>query len=101
MILAKNKIVFLLMYKFNNPPHWFIHNVSLSLNRYNMYYLILKFPSMHVFTGLNMTTQVLQSVYHRLIEGWTIVFLPPMLLEKVEEPFDDERWLYEPKIDGH
>jgi DNA ligase-1 len=66
-----------------------------------MYYLILKFPSMHVFTGLNMTTQVLQSVYHRLIEGWSIVFLPPMLLEKVEEPFDDERWLYEPKIDGH
>lgn len=29
------------------------------------------------------------------------MFLPPMLLEKIEEPFDDERWLFEPKIDGH
>ncbi|MNC14972.1 putative DNA ligase-like protein [compost metagenome] len=25
----------------------------------------------------------------------------PMLLEKTEEPFDDERFIYEPKIDGH
>jgi DNA ligase 1 len=29
------------------------------------------------------------------------MFLPPMLLEKTEEPFDDERYLFEPKIDGH
>jgi DNA ligase-1 len=29
------------------------------------------------------------------------MFLPPMLLEKREEPFDDERFVFEPKIDGH
>jgi ATP-dependent DNA ligase len=29
------------------------------------------------------------------------MFLPPMLLEKRESPFDDDRYLYEPKIDGH
>jgi DNA ligase-1 len=29
------------------------------------------------------------------------MFLPPMLLEKTEEPFDDERYIFEPKIDGH
>jgi DNA ligase-1 len=29
------------------------------------------------------------------------MFLKPMLLEKRETPFDDERYLYEPKIDGH
>jgi len=29
------------------------------------------------------------------------MFLEPMLLEKREQPFDDERYLYEPKIDGH
>jgi DNA ligase-1 len=29
------------------------------------------------------------------------MFLPPMLLEKRENPFDDERYLFEPKIDGH
>jgi DNA ligase-1 len=29
------------------------------------------------------------------------MFLPPMLLEKREEPFDDSRYIFEPKIDGH
>ncbi|MBW5447826.1 ATP-dependent DNA ligase [Cohnella sp. CFH 77786] len=29
------------------------------------------------------------------------MFLPPMLLEKQEKPFDDDRYLFEPKIDGH
>lgn len=29
------------------------------------------------------------------------MFLTPMLLVKREEPFDDERYLFEPKIDGH
>uniref|UniRef100_UPI003F66A1C1 ATP-dependent DNA ligase n=1 Tax=Gorillibacterium sp. sgz5001074 TaxID=3446695 RepID=UPI003F66A1C1 len=30
-----------------------------------------------------------------------MTFISPMLLEKVEEPFDDPRFIYEPKIDGH
>jgi DNA ligase 1 len=30
-----------------------------------------------------------------------MLFLPPMLLEKREKPFDDERYIFEPKIDGH
>jgi DNA ligase-1 len=29
------------------------------------------------------------------------MFLTPMLLEKREQPFDDARFLFEPKIDGH
>lgn len=29
------------------------------------------------------------------------MFLEPMLLSKVEEPFDDDRYIFEPKIDGH
>jgi len=29
------------------------------------------------------------------------IFLEPMLLEKRENPFDDDQYLYEPKIDGH
>lgn len=29
------------------------------------------------------------------------MFIPPMLLEKRESPFDDDRYIYEPKIDGH
>jgi DNA ligase 1 len=29
------------------------------------------------------------------------MFLPPMLLEKVESPFDDDNYIFEPKIDGH
>lgn len=29
------------------------------------------------------------------------MFLAPMLLEKREKPFDDDRYLFEPKIDGH
>ncbi|MCD9023294.1 ATP-dependent DNA ligase [Cohnella silvisoli] len=29
------------------------------------------------------------------------MFLPPMLPEKRENPFDDERYIFEPKIDGH
>ncbi|QMV44479.1 ATP-dependent DNA ligase [Cohnella cholangitidis] len=29
------------------------------------------------------------------------MFLEPMLLTKRESPFDDDRYLYEPKIDGH
>ncbi|MDC0763512.1 RNA ligase family protein [Brevibacillus sp. AG] len=29
------------------------------------------------------------------------MFLEPMLLEKVDKPFDDSRFIYEPKIDGH
>lgn len=29
------------------------------------------------------------------------MFLPPMLLQKREEPFDDSRYIFEPKIDGH
>jgi DNA ligase-1 len=29
------------------------------------------------------------------------MFIAPMLLEKRENPFDDERYLFEPKIDGH
>jgi DNA ligase-1 len=29
------------------------------------------------------------------------MFLPPMLLEKREEPFDDARYIFEPKLDGH
>lgn len=29
------------------------------------------------------------------------MFLPLMLLEKWESPFDDDRYVYEPKIDGH
>lgn len=29
------------------------------------------------------------------------MFMTPMLLSKVEEPFDDPRYIYEPKIDGH
>ncbi|MBB6732679.1 ATP-dependent DNA ligase [Cohnella zeiphila] len=29
------------------------------------------------------------------------MFLTPMLLAKREDPFDDPRYLYEPKIDGH
>jgi DNA ligase-1 len=29
------------------------------------------------------------------------MFLPVMLLEKFDEPFDDSRWIFEPKIDGH
>jgi len=29
------------------------------------------------------------------------MFLPPMLLEKRENPFDDDRYIFEPKIDGH
>ncbi|SFA91872.1 DNA ligase-1 [Cohnella sp. OV330] len=29
------------------------------------------------------------------------MFLPPMLLTKREDPFDDPRYLFEPKIDGH
>lgn len=29
------------------------------------------------------------------------MFIEPMLLTKVEQPFDDEQYIYEPKIDGH
>lgn len=29
------------------------------------------------------------------------MFIAPMLLEKRENPFDDERYIFEPKIDGH
>lgn len=29
------------------------------------------------------------------------MFMDPMLLSKVEEPFNDPRYIYEPKIDGH
>ncbi|WP_239613886.1 ATP-dependent DNA ligase [Cohnella mopanensis] len=29
------------------------------------------------------------------------MFLSPMLLEKRESPFDDDRYIFEPKIDGH
>lgn len=29
------------------------------------------------------------------------MFISPMLLEKREKPFDDERYIFEPKIDGH
>lgn len=29
------------------------------------------------------------------------MFLPPMLMIKREEPFDDEQYIFEPKIDGH
>lgn len=29
------------------------------------------------------------------------MFIPPTLLEKRENPFDDERYIFEPKIDGH
>lgn len=29
------------------------------------------------------------------------MFLSPMLLEKREDPFDDDRYIFEPKIDGH
>ncbi|GFN30804.1 ATP-dependent DNA ligase [Paenibacillus xylaniclasticus] len=29
------------------------------------------------------------------------MFVEPMLLEKVDKPFDDERYVFEPKIDGH
>ncbi|RXZ77220.1 ATP-dependent DNA ligase [Paenibacillaceae bacterium] len=29
------------------------------------------------------------------------MFMQPMLLEKREQPFNDDRYLYEPKIDGH
>jgi DNA ligase-1 len=29
------------------------------------------------------------------------MFIKPMLLEKRERPFDDERYIFEPKIDGH
>lgn len=29
------------------------------------------------------------------------LFIKPMLLEKCEKPFDDERFIYQPKIDGH
>ena len=29
------------------------------------------------------------------------MFITPMLLEKREDPFDDERYIFEPKIDGH
>ncbi|WP_276352557.1 RNA ligase family protein [Cohnella caldifontis] len=29
------------------------------------------------------------------------MFMPPMLLEKREEPFDDDKYVFEPKIDGH
>lgn len=30
-----------------------------------------------------------------------MTFYEPMLLEEVEHPFDDERYVFEPKIDGH
>jgi len=30
-----------------------------------------------------------------------MMFIPPMLLDKREKPFDDERYIFEPKIDGH
>lgn len=30
-----------------------------------------------------------------------MMFLEPMLLDKRDYPFDDDRYLYEPKIDGH
>jgi DNA ligase-1 len=30
-----------------------------------------------------------------------VMFIAPMLLEKREKPFDDERYIFEPKIDGH
>jgi DNA ligase-1 len=36
-----------------------------------------------------------------IMERGLKMFLPPMLLEKRENPFDDERYLFEPKIDGH
>lgn len=29
------------------------------------------------------------------------MFIAPMLLEKREDPFDDDRYIFEPKIDGH
>jgi DNA ligase 1 len=29
------------------------------------------------------------------------MFISPMLLNQVDGPFDDARWIYEPKIDGH
>lgn len=29
------------------------------------------------------------------------MFIQPMLLEKIEKPFDDARYIFEPKIDGH
>jgi DNA ligase-1 len=29
------------------------------------------------------------------------MFIPPMLLEKSDEPFNDPTFLFEPKIDGH
>lgn len=34
-------------------------------------------------------------------KGARCKFLPPILLTKREEPFDDPRYLFEPKIDGH
>jgi DNA ligase-1 len=30
-----------------------------------------------------------------------LMFIPPMLLEKSDEPFNDPAYLFEPKIDGH
>jgi DNA ligase 1 len=29
------------------------------------------------------------------------MFIPPMLLEKSNEPFNDPEFIFEPKIDGH
>jgi len=35
------------------------------------------------------------------LRGVGKMFMPPMLLETREQPFDDARYIFEPKIDGH
>jgi DNA ligase-1 len=52
---------------------------------------------MHKLTGLSRPPIMLQLV----VEGRDLMFITPMLLEKREQPFDDERYIFEPKIAGH
>jgi DNA ligase-1 len=52
---------------------------------------------MHKLTGLSRPPMMLQLV----VEGRDFMFITPMLLEEREQPFDDERYIFEPKIAGH
>lgn len=49
-----------------------------------------------IITSIIRSHSVLQSLWVN-----NMTFVPPMLLEKRVEPFDDPRYIYEPKIDGH
>lgn len=55
--------------------------------------------TMREFTAFPRDFGVLQSGIRKGDDG--PMFWPPMLAEKRDDPFDDERYMFEPKIDGH